>query len=150
MDKWRPYLAGLIDGEGCIDIHLTRNKTPNHKYEYYDLRLRIAMTTEEPIKTMEALFGGCHSVTSKGGNRRAIHELCWIGDKALVLLELMQPYLILKRKHADLAIEYRKFCNKYRKFGSNGTPQWVMDKRREYYRKMRCLNERGKKALAPP
>ena len=104
------------------------------------------MTTNEPIITIRNLFGGACFISKRKRSKNLL-ELCWSGDKALNILKLIRPYLILKLKQAELGIEYREYSNKYRRFGVMGTPLEVISKRREYYNQMKRLHNGGKANL---
>jgi len=51
--SWK-YIAGLVDGEGCIDVQLYRDKRLSHKPLYIRPRLRITLT-ENCIFLLEIL-----------------------------------------------------------------------------------------------
>ncbi len=99
------YLAGLVDGEGCIAL-----SRPSHRCSM-QLTLCIAMCHRPIIELLTAQYGGDFRVRERTGNRR--RQFTWLchGERALNLVKEMLPYLIVKKEEALLviqAIEYRK------------------------------------------
>lgn len=140
MDSSRQaYLAGLIDGEGCIDIHQNNYLTSEHKFETYNLRVRVGMSTEEPIKSVQSWFGGGVNIINIRGHSSQF-SLWWSGDKAMEILEAILPFLILKKKQAELGISFRAFFHAHHGYGCGGTPTNIVEKRREFYQQMKQLN----------
>ncbi len=140
----KAYLAGVIDGEGCIGINKTTNKSVRHKHPYYQVRLRIAMTTEEPIKSIESWCGGIVSLTKRKGNSKPIFEWLLLNDKAVAMLQLIKPYLRVKRKQTEIAINFRDYYHTHSGYGRAETPIEVSRQREKYFQEMKQLNKRGK------
>lgn len=139
----KAYLAGVVDGEGCIGINKTRNKSVRHKHPYYQVRLRIAMTTEEPIKSIESWCGGIVSLTKRKGSHKPIYEWFLLNDKAITVLKIIKPYLKVKQKQVEVAINFRDYYHTHSGFGRAETPIEVSIIREEYFQQMKQLNKRG-------
>lgn len=97
------YVAGIIDGEGCIGIY-------KHKHRYY-LQVAVHMTNEWLVNWLSFAFKG--SISTYGYYRKRENcqkEWAWnlTGKKALVFLELVYPYLKLKKPQAEIAIQFQK------------------------------------------
>ena len=101
------YVAGLIDGEGCIDCQILY---PKRGYKYYNIRprLRVVMTQSSGflLEQLEAIYGGyisyrkSKSITDKD-------SMSWeIAGKTFMvkLLEAILPHLVLKKEQAKLAL----------------------------------------------
>ena len=95
----KAYLAGLIDGEGCISI------LPGGAGK---LQVSVGNNHRGVLEYGQSLFGG-----SLGGSRvTSSGRVCWIWNlsnkKAAGLLESIFPYLRVKRPQAEVA---RKFTS---------------------------------------
>lgn len=92
------YLAGLVDGEGCIRLHPS-NKG---KYRKYYPRLQVTNTYKPIIDLLVEQYGGaCHSSRNKNKPGWATkHDWRLTGDKARELLTELLPLLIIKKETA--------------------------------------------------
>lgn len=95
------YLAGLIDGEGTITLYL--------RSDVQTMRMRVVVysTTEEVIEWLLVHFDGKKQKMGRRANPKHSQEFAWYldGDKAYDLLELIFPYLIIKKAKAQVACE---------------------------------------------
>lgn len=105
----KAYLAGLIDGEGCIYMSKSHRIRGNGKPSY-TLGFAMVMTSEDTIRY-------CHELTGVGAvcyfprhkkNEKHRDQWQWMVSKidTLDLLQEICPYLRLKQPQAKLAIEY--------------------------------------------
>ncbi len=97
------YTAGIIDGEGSIGLYIHRGKGD------YVLRVEVGNTNEWLIQWLKFAFGGSTRLHSgQPENHKPLW--CWQiqGVKALGFLELVYPYLRLKKPQAGVAIEFQK------------------------------------------
>lgn len=97
---WK-YLAGLIDGEGCIDVQVTRQV-------YVRPRLRIAMADvgRELLTMCQANFGG-HICQREFNNPEWSDPVSWEVSgysTACSLLRNIVNHLILKREQARFCL----------------------------------------------
>lgn len=102
------YLAGIIDGEGYIGINLQKQKKCNR----YRIRLCVCNTNLELLTWLVDNFGGgiYEKRVYKSNHSKSFN---WsVGDKsAEEILTVVYPYLIIKKKQAELALAYRKLQN---------------------------------------
>ncbi len=97
------YSAGIVDGEGCFQILFSgRSKSLNPS-------LCVIMTHKETIEWLAAKWGVNISPT----RRKTVldnHKPTWVvrigGRRALLLSEKMRPYLVTKKSHSDIFLEY--------------------------------------------
>ncbi len=101
------YVAGIVDGEGCICI--TTGKRVDHKRGYTTyLKVDVSNTNEWLIRWLKLSYGGYI------GKRRAkaLWKISWRWEihhqKAADFLELILPYLQIKRPQAELAIFFQR------------------------------------------
>jgi hypothetical protein len=93
------WLAGLIDGEGCITIG------PAYGDEWY-IALLVTMCDEETIRFVKEL-AQCGSViagTPKQARRSDWHRFQAQGHGAIRVLRSVVPYLRTKREQAEFAL----------------------------------------------
>lgn len=92
----RAWLAALIDGEGCIQIH---RQTREDAQNCFQVDVGVGMMTKGMIQH-------AHEITGLGSvNRQARGVWDWSvrGQQAAALLREIYPRLILKRRQAALA-----------------------------------------------
>ena len=96
------YLAGMLDADGSIDLRLA--KAGNMR-----LRAQVYNTNKDLIDWLALTFGGyIHEVNRATAERQGWKvEYSWYlnGDPAVEMLSLIEPYMIVKRSRAILAIE---------------------------------------------
>ena len=130
------YLAGILDGEGCISILKMRMKRPYGVYWHYALQLRIGNTYLPLLEWIcERVGGKIYAqtyVTNWRGNRKQAYHWHMQGRQAANFLALVRPYLIVKSEQADLAMEFIAL-------GRETAPA----ARAEMRERMRTLNVRG-------
>ncbi len=95
------YVAGLIDGEGCISI---AKGTRGH----YSVRVEVGMTIKASalLEMLQAEYGGAID-SHRAATDRWEAALRWriLGSKAGPFLERMLPQLLLKEEQARLALK---------------------------------------------
>lgn len=107
----KAYLAGLFDGEGCIHIatHIKRNHSATH---YSQLHLIVSNTNKQVMDYLTSKLGG-NLIIRKPYKKRQRSYYMWriYSQKAGDLLEILLPYLIIKKEEALLAIEFQSTLN---------------------------------------
>jgi hypothetical protein len=96
------YLAGFLDGEGCICIRKLGD------YERYDLFVEVSQVNPAPLFLFERQFGGR---VFKMRRHNEYRDLCkWrVGSHdAARVLQKLRPFLVVKAEEADLAIEFQR------------------------------------------
>jgi len=91
------YVAGFFDGEGCLMI--SRNGFNS------SIIAQITNSDERVIHYINALLPG-HIYGQKRYGRKKIYRLVWRGEDAIDTIELLLPYLIIKKTMANLVLEY--------------------------------------------
>ena len=139
----KAYLAGIIDGEGCLSV--SKEKSPKGEYKIlYKAHLKITNTNQKLIQWLEKIIGKCYIKTDKGDPKWKL-RFSWImtdRDKMFPLLKEILPYLILKKKQAKLILKLRKGKQK------KGIAFDVEERkfREKLYQSMKKLNQKGNKA----
>lgn len=101
------YLAGIIDGEGCISI----SKTTNHmrwQYNLYILKLTISTVDLSLVQWVSSNFIEFRCYESKGrklvGKRKG-YALLAQNEKVISILNSVLPYLVIKKERAKYVLE---------------------------------------------
>jgi hypothetical protein len=104
------YIAGLIDGEGCLYVHRGWDLSRSFNSPNYYPGLLIAMCgPQELALALKAEFGGSVSFHRSENGWRPIWQWRITGRKAIMhCLKLISPYLIVKRQEAEILL---RFCN---------------------------------------
>jgi hypothetical protein len=102
------YIAGAIDGEGCITVASRKRK--GHNIPTFEPKIIITNTSRRWLEEMKTLIPGCITVSAyagKGKYRRNCYHLVVANMRVLkeVLKELI-PHLVLKKRQAELMLKY--------------------------------------------
>ena len=130
------YLAGIIDGEGCIGVYPTA-------YAWYRATLTVGSTSKDLIVWLHDNFGGSvHNASRAGqyGNNKANQAWQMSGKKLATLLERVEPLLIIKKNQSVLA---REFLSTLTKTPALGLSKEVLVRRGEIAAEFKVLNKRG-------
>jgi len=97
------YLAGLFDGEGCIQI--SGSYIPRLNRKQIVLGIKMAMQSEEAVATFASVADAKYY--KHGGYGGTFECVIW-QQKAVDMLEKMLPYLITKQERAKFAMFFYK------------------------------------------
>jgi len=89
------YLAGIIDGEGCINVSVNNTKA-------YCLQVRISQKNKKDLILLQKEYGGKIYVNSNTKN----YQLHWLGKNSELILRNIFPFLKWKKDEAELAIAF--------------------------------------------
>jgi hypothetical protein len=131
------YIAGFLDGEGCIC--LTKNHKNDGKTPSYSINVRISNNCLEALDWVKNVVG--YGIVCPKSNKKC-------GDWALRnsrtsdFLKQLHPYLKIKKLQAEVAMEYAKTLihEGYR----TKLPEKVVAKREELRAEIIALNSRYK------
>lgn len=146
----RRYLAGLIDGEGCIYFTKKSDTEKNKRETYVNLRLSISNTYKPLMDRLHDEFGGYLRIhTDKyrfksGRYRKMGYDLVLCNKQAENLIHECLPYFIIKKERAEIALDIRKNVFKYQGYI---VPEKEMQKRKNLIDKLRELNKKGVPSL---
>lgn len=137
------YLAGLFDGEGTICIQkdsrpLAKDNGRNWN-PIYNITFRIGMTDEKSVKSFKEFFkvGFIDCEKSYHRFRPMWRYSIRAKDDARMVIEMIMPFLRVKKANAELALKYFIDCPSQR--GRYLTPD-ILEKKEQYYQDMRKLN----------
>lgn len=138
-DSELAYLAGIIDGEGCLSL----NRSARNRFT---TQLYIGSTDPRLVHWLYPRFGG--TVALRPSPLPLRHKPLWrwlIGGADLeALLTATLPYLVIKREQANLILEFRAtLALTGPGHQSQPTPTPVVDHRILLKSKLLQLNKRG-------
>lgn len=147
-DKQLAYLAGLMDGEGCISI--TKHQGIHSRTPSYIMRVIIAQANESYLRYW-------HELTGIGSiNQKPLNPTCYdwriTSQEALAFLKELYPFLILKKDEADIAIKFQESFSVDKRGGRNYiVPKEVIEKREQLrialHAKKGASGRRGRKIV---
>uniref|UniRef100_A0A6H1ZZE7 Putative homing endonuclease n=1 Tax=viral metagenome TaxID=1070528 RepID=A0A6H1ZZE7_9ZZZZ len=115
------YLAGLLDGEGCIRIasayHTNVKKRVallallNTKKRNYWLQVLLGNSDVKVLKEIQKQWGGNLSLRSSFRRGKPFANITWNKQKAVELLKALKPYLRIKALECNVALEFTSFLN---------------------------------------
>ena len=103
----RGYVAGLIDGEGSISL-LRASQRGRGYADYHHLQVRVHNTHLGLLEWLKSKLGGAVCRMHAAPTERHKQGYFWVNSTrpGVILLKLLLPYLIIKRRHAEVAIQY--------------------------------------------
>lgn len=113
------YIAGIIDGEGCIGVY------PNGKN--HSLHVMVMMCDPEAIGEIYEHFGGTFS--GYQGENAYVYRIIMTGDRAYQFLKTIRRFLRVKAEQADWGMEFHEECRTGK--GFKLTPE-IAEKQLEY------------------
>lgn len=102
----KAYAAGILDADGCVTVSRTRY-TPRHSWRYA-IAAQVFQADQEAVSWLALKFGGsvkAVSMRAKGPNYRQMYKWALHCRKAADFLELILPYLKIKKYRAELGIQ---------------------------------------------
>jgi len=99
------YLAGIIDGEGCVYVN-RRKASGRRKTPGYSVKVVVSITSYPLVQWFidnANLTSICHNQPK--GNRKEKWVCTWNNSKAEHLLNAVLPYLVIKKQQAILGLE---------------------------------------------
>jgi hypothetical protein len=107
------YIAGIIDGEGTITILKNRDNRNRSGYCYRQV-VQVANTNRDVIEWLRQTTGLGYVAVCNGNNGRKFYAWRIHGKDASKLLPIILPCLKIKRKNAELLLEYQKIMRPHR------------------------------------
>lgn len=147
------WLAGFFDGEGCINI------TVAGKHRRCILRLYIVNTDYAVLSRIQQQYGGLLSQRKhkKYPKWKPSCAVCWTNQQAADLLKQIGPYLLLKKRQLELALEFLDLRDDPERFECSSIPgvprasktfrrritQEMLAKETQIKQRMHDLNRKG-------
>ncbi len=136
------YTAGILDGEGSIQIN--PGNYPNNRYNYLAPSIQISSNHKLTLMKLKNYWkiGTITSWISKNSPKKNISYNWRIYGRKNIekFLKILVPFLSIKKQKAKLMLEFCKYCPGR---GKNLSKQ-QLKKRGEIFISLRKLNQRGK------
>ena len=100
------YLAGLFDGEGTICVTVAAPRPPRRPSPKYELSVAITMLARPTINAFATWFGGSHYTDYRNGEHQSLARWYCGHGRAGRALTALEPYLRIKRRQAQLALQF--------------------------------------------
>lgn len=134
----KAYTAGLIDGEGSIQINPSAG---NNNKKFWGLTVQVSSCSLETLQEMQQIWS-IGKVTSwtpnKGTAKQQSHNWRIYSEQCEYLLRMVLPYLRIKHKNAEIALEFRKVCG----FQRGGITPEIREQRLKLALELRELNRK--------
>jgi len=126
------YIAGIIDGEGCISLASRCDSS----YRYVTPTVQVSNTHLSLLDWLKELFGGTVDVRKDNRpNRKQCNTWRVAGNKARFVIKLILPYLRIKKDQANIAMSIITYSGKL--------PDQEVSKRLYAVKQIRLLNKKG-------
>jgi len=131
------HIAGIVDGEGCVGIYRHRYRASGEDRMSHHVRLNIANTCVPLMDYLSVHLGGEVRVYARG-THKPVYVWQAYGENAGMVLQAILPYLVVKKQHAEIALEFLGLGH----YDRNGVPDGVSAARESLAVRMSVLNER--------
>ncbi|MGH2451998.1 MAG: LAGLIDADG family homing endonuclease [Candidatus Limnocylindria bacterium] len=142
------YLAGVIDGEGCIAIRKTK-RTGSMKSTRYAAVITVGNTSRLLIERLRTAFSaGCVTYRYPTKTKRGAYLWTVQSHVAREVLRCVSSYLIVKREQAAVLMEFVDEFDSFKgarpgKKGGQVVSPTELARRERLYQQMRTLNRVG-------
>lgn len=134
------YLAGFVDADGTIALNRWREKCTNRWC--YLLRLCVSNCDKNIMNWLVSKLGGgvylCNQNAPK--HHRTLWRWVLCGTNARPVIEKILPFMLIKQKHAELALQYIKTIDRKR----NRIPPEIKEQREHIFKHLARMNQRGR------
>lgn len=139
----KAYMAGFIDGEGCLSIVRAQPRGRTRSIGHRPMVI-VANTNVASFDIFVKYYGSKRSPSKKKPN----HKIRWVwtcpAGKIYHLLKDVYPYLILKKKQAEIILDFLESTNNHRghRWGTL-LPEGELAKREVFCQQIQELNRKG-------
>ncbi len=132
------YLAGLIDGEGCINIS-------RYPHGHHNIRLTITGTDTRLIDWLLENFEGrfSYALRKEYPDQKTMLQWTLSGESVAKIIQSTFRYLVIKREQANLILDYWERHEAFKISSSNGSDSFQLEAE-ALKSKMHVLNRRGR------
>jgi hypothetical protein len=139
----RAYIAGYVDGEGCIT--LSRKKDPEARLGFcFRPHVHVANTHQKSLVMMQRWTGlgrVNHFRAEPDRNRKERWQWQIWSQQARQLLESIVPFLTIKKERAEILLDFLRRCR--RRPGSNRLSKREAAFQIRTNARIKLLNHRG-------
>ncbi len=136
------YAAGFVDGEGCISVYAQKS----YDSEGRAMAVRVSNTVRSVIEWFHARWGGSIGQSKAKGNQSVAYHWAISANKALLFLDDIYPYLLIKKRQAKWARRYQRYVIS-RRWPNRTEKAWRLKVR--FAEEFRIMNRRGRQDTIP-
>ena len=131
--RWA-YLAGFLDGDGCITI------TTKNQRRTYCIEVRYSQTNGPFLQHLRDLvgIGSVYQTSKPKGNHSARFQWVFASGKAEEFLRAIFPFLVLKKDQAEIALKLAELMRQQRAKSYRLTEE-AIEKREKIRQELRQL-----------
>lgn len=100
------WLAALIDGEGTVQLVLSKTVRGDYKGFIVVPKVAFSNNNREIVETAHQQFGGAISVAKTKASSKLHYTLYWLFEDAKSILEQVSPFLVVKREEAKMFLQW--------------------------------------------
>lgn len=103
------YTAGIVDGEGSIQINQTTN---NYGKKYWNLTVQVSSNDLNVLTKLKSIWKlGTITKWKAKNNKKNRNSYNWrmYSNEAEIFLNKIKNYLIIKKARAIIALKFRKY-----------------------------------------
>ena len=142
MNELLSYVAGIIDGEGTISM---RHPKSCSTFQVY---VSVSNTDARLMERLSQLFEGQVYLFQRANPKhKPIFRWTLTGDAAYSFVELVRPFLLLKREQADKILAYQELKRSFGIHSGVVAPEEFLEEARVLREAVLLLNERGKEEV---
>ena len=145
------WAAGFFDGEGSVFVEISKNKNTRRRVRNL-LTASVTQTSTPCLNLFKQCFGGNITPITKSRRQHMNNSVCFVwrvrSKDALVFLETIAPYVVVKKEQVELALQYPLVSADGRKYAGpyNPLPDEVHNRRMEIGQKLRDIRASMKTA----
>jgi hypothetical protein len=134
------WSAGIIDGEGCIFIHLQKRK--HRPLPSYVINLRVKMTHKVTVNKLQDIFN-CGSIyIGKTPKFKNTYSWTVASTNAEYVIGQILPFLVTKKEQAETIMEFASIP-KHKGYPGNSRSHEYIERQHSYYLKLKELKHEG-------
>jgi len=130
--KWA-WLAGIVEGEGCLNLAISKTKTGKWSYHAQFVISNNSLEILENVQQVVENGGQIYKVKIRGNQIQPYQFFINSRSRLLEVLHFLMPFLITKKRQAQLLIEFQNLTQHYKGKSSRA---------HEIYLEMRKLNQK--------
>lgn len=100
--KVKAYIAGIVDGEGCIGVYWNS--------DHWYVVVTVANTDYRLLGYLKYCYNGCISKEHQYGKSKPFKQWRVVANDAKLLLKDIEPHLLIKRYRAQLALKFLSYA----------------------------------------
>lgn len=135
------YVAGLLDGEGCISMFLAKQHHASGLVsERVGISLSLYMTHKQTVEHIKTVTGSTANVLHVPGRDNRQDQWLWKPglNEAYGIIVTCLPFMVTKKRNAELFIEIMDLRKRSTRWGRN----W--DEQLRIMKENQALNKRGR------